>query len=88
MWILYIIKCNDNSLYTGITSDLKKRLTQHRKNKGAKYTRGRGPFKLLLIEKYQTRSDAAKREYQIKQLSRTQKFHQILLGISKRKNKT
>ena len=88
MWILYIIRCKDNSLYTGITSDLKKRLTQHRKNKGAKYTRGRGPFKLLLTEKYKTRSDAAKREYQIKQLSRTQKFHQILLGISKRKNRT
>ena len=77
MWILYIIKCNDNSLYTGITTNVKKRISKHSNDQGAKYTRGRGPFKLVLKEKYQTRSQASKREYQIKQMSHLEKIELI-----------
>jgi len=65
---VYIVKCNDGSLYTGITNDLERRLLQHNGDLwgGARYTRGRGPVELLYIEKYPTRKDAAKREFEIK----------------------
>tara|TARA_B100000700_G_scaffold257209_1_gene290825 strand:+ start:91 stop:333 length:243 start_codon:yes stop_codon:yes gene_type:complete len=77
MWILYIIKCNDNSFYTGITTNFKRRLFEHSRDKGAKYTRGRGPFELVYKEKYETRSEASKREYEIKQLSNLKKLQLI-----------
>lgn len=73
VWYLYILRCKDNTLYTGITTDVEKRLESHRSGKGAKYTRGRGPLELVYREACGNHSDALKREYQIKQLSRQEK---------------
>lgn len=73
-WIVYILKCGDGSLYTGITNDLQKRLSAHEAGKGAKYTKGRTPLALVYEEKFESRSDALKREAQIKSLNRFQKL--------------
>ena len=72
-WYLYILRCGDNTLYTGITTDVEKRFEAHQSGKGAKYTRGRGPLELVYREECGTHSDALKREAQIKKLSREQK---------------
>ena len=72
-WYLYILRCRDGSLYTGITTDVEKRLEAHRNGKGAKYTRGRGPLELVYREDCGTHSDALKRELQIKALPREEK---------------
>ena len=69
----YILKCKDDSLYTGWTNDLKKRITSHNAGKGAKYTKARRPVELVYYEEFQTREEAIKREYAIKQLSRKEK---------------
>ena len=69
----YILKCNDNTLYTGWTTDLKKRLAAHNSGKGAKYTRPRLPVTLVYYEEFQTKQEAMRREYAIKQLSRSEK---------------
>lgn len=69
----YILKCKDDSLYTGWTNDLKKRITSHNAGKGAKYTKARRPVELVYYEEFQTREEAMKREYAIKQLSRKEK---------------
>ncbi len=73
-WTVYILQCADGTLYTGITNDLKKRLTAHNNGTGAKYTRGRGPVKLLYKETRRTKSAALKREAVIKCLSRIEKI--------------
>lgn len=75
LWSVYILRCADNSLYTGVTTDIKRRLDQHNgivKN-GAKYTRQRQPVALVYQEASNSRSDACKRESAIKCLSKTQK---------------
>ena len=69
----YILKCKDDSLYTGWTNDLKKRISFHNAGKGAKYTKARRPVELVYYEEFQTREEAMKREYAIKQLSRKEK---------------
>ena len=69
----YILKCKDDSLYTGWTNDMKKRITSHNAGKGAKYTKARRPVELVYYEEFQTREEAMKREYAIKQLSRKEK---------------
>ena len=69
----YILKCKDDSLYTGWTNDLKKLITSHNAGKGAKYTKARRPVELVYYEEFQTREEAMKREYAIKQLSRKEK---------------
>ena len=69
----YILKCKDDSLYTGWTNDLKKRITSHNAGKGAKYTKARRPVELVYYEEFQTREEAMKREYAIKQLSKKKK---------------
>lgn len=74
---VYIIKCNDDSLYTGWTNDLEKRFKNHREGKGAKYTRGRGPLELVYFEEYETKVQAMKREYEIKKMSREKKIKLI-----------
>lgn len=74
---VYILKCRDNTLYTGYTNDLEHRLKMHIEGKGAKYTRGRGPFHVVYTETYATKSEALQREYQIKQLSRKEKLKLI-----------
>jgi putative endonuclease len=73
-WTLYILKCKDDSLYTGITNNLKRRFEQHESGKGAKYTKGRGPLKLVYQEKCEDKSSALKREIKIKGLSRLEKL--------------
>ena len=74
MWYLYILRCGDGSLYTGITTDVEKRLEAHRSGKGAKYTRGRGPLELVYREECGDHSEALKRELEIKALSREEKL--------------
>ncbi|MFD2045590.1 GIY-YIG nuclease family protein [Ornithinibacillus salinisoli] len=76
-YTVYILKCNDNTLYTGYTNDLEQRLKMHESGKGAKYTRGRGPFQVLFVEKYPSKEKAMQREYEIKQLTRKGKFQLI-----------
>ncbi|AGB40086.1 putative endonuclease containing a URI domain [Halobacteroides halobius DSM 5150] len=74
---IYILECADNTLYTGYTTNVKRRLKEHNKGQGAKYTRGRTPVKLCYTEEYLTRSEAQKREYAIKQLKRQEKLDLI-----------
>ncbi len=70
----YILECADGSLYTGYTPDLEKRVETHNAGKGAKYTRGRRPVKLVYSEEYDTKEEAMRREYQIKHLKREEKI--------------
>jgi len=75
MYFVYILACSDETLYTGITTDLERRLDEHNNSsKGAKYTRARRPVALVYSETYETRSEACKREYFIKhKMSREEK---------------
>ncbi|MEW6775838.1 MAG: GIY-YIG nuclease family protein [Bdellovibrionota bacterium] len=73
-WRLYILRCADGTLYTGVTNDLKARVGAHNAGKGAKYTRGRGPVKLLHSEHCKDRGAALRREWEVKKLSRTEKL--------------
>lgn len=73
-WYVYILRCGDGSLYTGMTDDVPRRLEVHRSGKGAKYTRGRGPLELVRQERYDSKSEALHREAEIKALSRQQKL--------------
>lgn len=73
MHYTYIVKCNDNTYYTGYTNDLEKRIQTHNAGKGAKYTKGRRPVKLIYYEEYEKKCDAMRREWEIKQLSRKEK---------------
>ena len=77
MWYLYILRCKDDSLYTGITTDVEKRLEAHRSGKGAKYTRGRGPLELVYKEECGDHSEALRREAEIKRLPREEKLKLI-----------
>ena len=72
-WKLYILRCADGTLYTGITTDVEKRLEAHRTGKGAKYTRGRAPLELVYREECGDHSTALKREIEIKKLTREEK---------------
>jgi predicted GIY-YIG superfamily endonuclease len=74
-WFVYLLKCSDSTLYTGITNNLDKRIKQHNENKGAKYTRGRGPVALVKSFECLTKSEALKLEYQIKQLPKNEKLN-------------
>jgi len=77
-YFVYILECSDGSLYTGITTDVNKRLDEHNNStKGAKYTKARRPIKLLYEELSSNRSEASKREYQIKKFTRIQKLRLI-----------
>ena len=79
-WTVYMVRCSDNSLYTGITKDINKRLDEHNSgNKsGAKYTRSRGPVTLVYTEKAESHSQAAKREHEIKQMDKKSKEMMLL----------
>lgn len=70
---VYILECGDGTYYTGWTTHLEKRIEDHNRGRGAKYTRGRGPVKLIYHEEYETKGEALRREYAIKQLSRSEK---------------
>ena len=73
-WFVYILKCSDDTLYTGITNNVSKRIEDHEKGVGAKYTKGRSPFQLLFMEKHPNRSSASKREIEIKAFSKIEKL--------------
>nr|CAA6803439.1 MAG: Endonuclease [uncultured Thiotrichaceae bacterium] len=78
MWHTYILQCADGSLYTGVTTDLDRRIDEHNHSaKGAKYTRARRPVLLVYSEACQTRSAACSREFKIKQLTKKQKLELI-----------
>ena len=72
-WYLYILRCGDGTLYTGITTDVQARFAQHQAGKGAKYTRGRGPLEVVYTEECEDHSAALKRELVVKALSREEK---------------
>lgn len=76
-WCVYIILCSDDSLYTGITTDVSRRIKEHASHKGAKYFRGRMPKALLYLEPGHDRVSASKREAAIKNMSRRQKLLMI-----------
>ena len=84
-WELYILRCGDGTLYTGIARDAEKRLEVHRSGKGAKYTRGRGPLQIVYRERCLDHGTALRREYAIKQLSRDEKERLILQSASLKK---
>lgn len=69
----YIVQCSDGTYYTGWTNNLQNRVATHNSGKGAKYTRARLPVQLVYYEEYATKSEAMKREYAIKRLSRKEK---------------
>jgi putative endonuclease len=73
MWSVYIIQCRDQTLYTGITNNLPKRLEMHELGLAAKYTKGRGPFKLVYQEFFENRSLSTKRESEIKKFTKEDK---------------
>jgi len=74
----YILRCKDNTLYTGWTNNLEKRLEAHNAGKGAKYTKARLPVELVYFEQFETKEEAMKREFAIKKLTRRQK--NMLIG--------
>ena len=73
MHFIYVLECQDGSFYTGYTVDIERRLKEHNRGDGAKYTRGKTPVKLIYSEAFDSRSQAMKREYEIKQMTRKQK---------------
>ncbi|GMR08926.1 MAG: hypothetical protein BMS9Abin26_1936 [Gammaproteobacteria bacterium] len=78
LWYVYILRCADDSLYTGITRDLERRLSEHNhSNTGARYTRSRRPVRLVYSEPSPSRSTASRREHQIRTLPRLQKLRLI-----------
>ena len=82
MYFLYILECDDGSLYTGISPDVETRFVRHQRGKGAKYTRLHKPTKILHTEQFPSKSDAMKREMEIKSWSRQKKLILIQLGHS------
>jgi putative endonuclease len=90
VWYLYLIRCRDNSLYTGITIDVGRRLLEHEQGRGAKFLRGKGPLKLAFSAKLGSRSRALKLEYRIKQLPKPEKEWIVSsqrLPVLRRRNK-
>ena len=73
----YVVECKDCTYYAGYTNNLQKRISVHNEGKGAKYTRGRGPVKLVFSKKYATKSEALKAEYAFKRLKRSEKQQYI-----------
>ena len=73
LYSVYILRCADGSLYTGVAADVEKRLAAHAAGRGARYTRGRGPLTLVYRESIGTRAEAQRKEYALKQLSHAQK---------------
>ena len=78
MYFVYLLKCKNGTIYTGITTDIERRFKEHRDGKGGAYTRSRKVKKVLYTEKYRTRSKAQKREYEIKSWDRDKKLALVL----------
>jgi putative endonuclease len=82
MYYVYILECADGTLYTGITTDLQRRVKEHNSSdKGAKYTRARRPVRLLYSEEYEDRSSASKREYHIKKKMGKEEKRQLIKNM-------
>jgi putative endonuclease len=79
-WYVYILRCSDDTLYTGMTNDIERRFKAHNEGKGAKYTRGRLPVEMVYREICEDRSDALRREASIKGLTRKKKLSLICDG--------
>ena len=78
MWYLYVVKCNDGTLYTGVTTDINRRVREHNGSKrGAKYTKTRRPVELVWSKQYKNRSEAQSAEYNFKKLFHKQKWEII-----------
>ncbi len=77
-WIVYVLECGDGTFYTGITRNLDKRLQAHTEGKGARYTRGRNPLRLVYYETQPDKGAAQKREMAIKKMSRREKMTLVL----------
>lgn len=88
VWYLYILRCGDGSLYTGITTDVEKRFEAHCSGRGAKYTRGRGPLELVYRETCGGHSEALKRELAVKKLTAEQKRKLIARERERQENRT
>jgi len=90
-WVVYLVRCSDNSLYCGISNDIKRRVIEHNAGKGAKYTRSKKPVKLVCTSFEMTKSEALKLEYRIKQLPTDKKISELrmetiaidVIGITK-----
>lgn len=82
MWYVYIIICKDSSLYTGSTNNLKKRFQNHKEGRAAKYTRSHKPLKMIYSEAFRTKSEALKREFEIKSWNRKRKIQDLNLDIN------
>jgi len=79
-WFIYVIRCRNGDLYTGISTDVQRRLAEHQSGKGAKYLRGRGPLHLVFQQPVGSRSEALKAELAFKKLKKTDKERMILSG--------
>jgi predicted GIY-YIG superfamily endonuclease len=79
-WFVYVLRCRDGSLYTGISTDVEKRVAVHNAGKGARYTRPRLPVAVVHLERKRSRSTALKREAAIKSLSRAEKMNMLNAG--------
>ena len=77
MWFVYILLCEDNSFYTGSTNNLEKRFQDHKNGKGGKYTRSHKPVKIVYSEKFETKSEALKREIEIKSWKKEKKLENL-----------
>ena len=76
-WVVYLVRCSDNSLYCGISNDIKSRIIEHNSGKGARYTRSRRPVELVGISPEMTKNEALKLEYKIKQLPADKKLSEL-----------
>jgi putative endonuclease len=76
-WVVYLLECNDTTLYCGITNNLEKRIITHNQGKGAKYTRARVPVRLVYQQSVETKSEALKLEYKIKKMTKKEKLNLI-----------
>jgi len=81
MFYIYILLCSDQSLYTGYTNDIEKRVETHRQGLGSKYVRAHLPCKLVYSEKFETKSEAMKRETEIKSWNRSKKLRELKLVL-------
>ena len=80
-WVVYLVRCSDNSLYCGISNDLPGRLKEHNSGKGAKYTNSRRPVELVAVSREMTKGDALKLEYRIKQMPANRKINELKRGV-------
>lgn len=81
MWFVYILLCNDSSLYTGISDDPEKRLVEHKNGKGGRYTRSHRPVRIIYRENCKNKGEALKREFEIKSWTRGKKIRDLKLKL-------